>query len=434
MKIALSLLLYLITLPLVLNGESFGERSLQSREGRGVEIMLDDTLYYRPLVSKPMDGDQAGGAAQGVEANFGYLNAWMGRQVKLVVGSAPYPYSVVVNGKQVAYSPSGATPAKFNITRKLTQGVNRVELLYSDYSGRELIEGWSADTQRGVEGLYLISQPTLHIDDLWHSTTLSEGEQATATVKVALRSTALGLQQGRVDYELLAPSGESLARGSRNVQAQLRGADTVTLSALISSSQLWSEDEPKFLKLNLINRRGGRVLERMSFDLGVRSVKLLDDKSLEVNGKPVQLRAKRVAADISQQELEEFKGEGYNTFVIDAGRYSEWIYRWADSVGAYLIPTAAINSSKGGDVITVGGNPSNDPAWREVYIERGEDVFHATKSHPSVIGFAIAQGSMNGDNLYQSYLNLKGIGDSRPTIYLDGGGEWNSDNIDLLWE
>lgn len=46
-----------------------------------------------------------------------------------------------------------------------------------------------------------------------------------------------------------------------------------------------------------------------------------------------------------------------------------------------------------------------------------------------MIAFSLASMSSNGINLYESYLNLKRYGDSRPIIYPDAAGEWNDDPL-----
>ena len=76
-------------------------------------------------------------------------------------------------------------------------------------------------------------------------------------------------------------------------------------------------------------------------------------------------------------------------------------------------------------------NPSNAPEWLGAYLERTENSYHTTKRHPSVVAFALATQSANGINLYESYLNMKRFGDSRPFIYPDAGGEWDSDKLAL---
>lgn len=90
---------------------------------------------------------------------------------------------------------------------------------------------------------------------------------------------------------------------------------------------------------------------------------------------------------------------------------------------------APIDTRRSGESRRKGGNPSNDPEWQPAYLERTENSYHTTKRHPSVVAFALATQSANGINLYESYLNMKRFGDSRPFIYPDAGGEWDSDKL-----
>ena len=92
---------------------------------------------------------------------------------------------------------------------------------------------------------------------------------------------------------------------------------------------------------------------------------------------------------------------------------------------------APVDTRRSGDSRRVGGNPSNNPAWREAYVERALDSYHTTKLHPSVIAFALATQSANGINLYESYLKVKELHEERPFIYPDAEGEWNSDRLQL---
>ena len=95
-------------------------------------------------------------------------------------------------------------------------------------------------------------------------------------------------------------------------------------------------------------------------------------------------------------------------------------------MGMYVIPQAPIDTRSSGESRRIGGNPSNDPAWQGAYVERAENT---SKRHPSVIAFSLATKSANGINLYESYLNMKKFSDTRPFIYPDAAGEWNSDGL-----
>lgn len=152
---------------------------------------------------------------------------------------------------------------------------------------------------------------------------------------------------------------------------------------------------------------------------------------LMVNGEREQLKAIEIESAIGRSQIEKLKAAGYNTLKVRAGVFSDVVYQIADSLGLYLIATAPINSSKSGDNIFIGGNPSNDPERLSEYVERSESIYSATKLHASVIAYDLADESLNGINLYESYLYLKGRQNDRPVIYLDSQGQWNSDRLDM---
>ena len=57
-------------------------------------------------------------------------------------------------------------------------------------------------------------------------------------------------------------------------------------------------------------------------------------------------------------------------------------------------------------------------------------MYHASKNHPSVVAFSIAEQSANGYCLYESYLAMKRLEQVRPVLYPSAAGEWNSDRLD----
>ena len=74
---------------------------------------------------------------------------------------------------------------------------------------------------------------------------------------------------------------------------------------------------------------------------------------------------------------------------------------------------------------------SSDAQRLDAYLDRTQQHYHAVKRHPSIVAFSLARESANGINLYESYLDMKKSGDSRPFIYPDAAGEWNSDKLDI---
>ena len=108
---------------------------------------------------------------------------------------------------------------------------------------------------------------------------------------------------------------------------------------------------------------------------------------------------------------------------------TEEVLDYCDAEGIYVAVTAPINSSSSGNSRKRGGNPSNDPKWREDYVERTLQLYYTTKRHTSVVAYVLADDSANGICLYESYLALKAVVRNRPVFYFDGSREWNSDHL-----
>lgn len=110
----------------------------------------------------------------------------------------------------------------------------------------------------------------------------------------------------------------------------------------------------------------------------------------------------------------------------------ESLLNFCDVQGLYVIAQAPIDTRRSGESAPQGrGIRPTTPNGSRPYLERTENSYHTTKRHPSVVAFALATQSANGINLYESYLNMKRFGDSRPFIYPDAGGEWDSDKLAL---
>ena len=125
-------------------------------------------------------------------------------------------------------------------------------------------------------------------------------------------------------------------------------------------------------------------------------------------------------------QLEELYNRGTRAVRFTAGMVKDEVLSYCDAKGIYVALTAPINSSKAGSSRKRGGNPSNDPKWRDEYVARTVNMIHTTKRHPSVVAYFLADDSANGICLYESYLAAKRITDI-PIFYEDGGNEWNSD-------
>lgn len=379
--------------------------------------------YFTRLVEWDFDGET-------FSTDFTVPFSWANRQVLLHVGQSSGDYELRINDRDAAYIADGNSPAEFNITKLVHEGRNTVAIRMVQPSPTAVLESWKENPEPALGRIWLQSQPTLRIRDVMTRTRIGENGNATAEVALVIKSEALNARTSLIHYQLLTPTGESAAAGHKEITLTMCGEDTLRFLARIPANMLWSPELPTQYTLRLKTQHEGRYVEYGELRLGFREIGL-QEGGLLLNGKPLPLRIREVAPTISENEIAALREEGYNTLRLQPGPVPETFLNACDMQGICVIVQAPIDSSRSGDSRIKGGNPSNDPAWQAVYLERAENSYHTTKRHPSVIAFSLATRSSNGINLYESYLKMKRFGDQRPFIYPDAGGEWNSDRLTL---
>ena len=380
-----------------------------------------DNRYFSRLTEWSLDGNR-------FTTDFTVPFAWANRQVLLHVGEASGDYELFVNDRQAAYVADGNTPAEFNITKLTHEGRNKVEIRVMQPSPTAVLESWKENPAPKLGGIWLLSQPTMRIRDVVTQTRVGENGFATAEVALIIKSEALNPRTSRIHYRLLSPSGEDAAAGFKDLTLEMRKEDTVRFLARIPDNMLWSPELPTQYTLQLKTQYEGRYVEFAEMRIGFRQIELREG-SLLLNGQPLELRIREVPPSLSENEIATLREQGYNTLKLLPGAVSESFLNFCDGQGLCVIAQAPIDTRRSGESRRKGGNPSNDPIWKEAYIERAENSYHTTKRHPSVVAFALATHSSNGINLYESYLNMKRFEDPRPFIYPEAGGEWNSDAL-----
>lgn len=363
-------------------------------------------------------------------ARFTIPFAWINRQVFLRIGHATADYEVRVNGRAIAYDNNGSAPAEYNLTKAVHEGANTLEIILSEPSTTALLESWQESPAPSFGDVRLMSQPTMYVRDVlvksWR--TNPDDDFAMSEVGIVVKTASLNPRTSRVHYELLTPDGASAVTGYGDLTLDMRREDTLRFLARIPDTLLWSAARPARWTLRLKTQHEGRYQEYLEFRPGFRTAEVADGRLL-LNGKPVQLRVREVRPDISSDEIAALRSQGFNTLRLLPGAAAESLYETCDSLGLYLIVTAPVDTRRSGTSRRRGGNLSNDPAWRGAFIERAETSYHTTKGHPSVIAFSLGSESANGIGLYEAYLRMKRYDESRPFIYPDAAGEWNSDRV-----
>ncbi|MDR2882224.1 MAG: hypothetical protein LBU98_00365 [Alistipes sp.] len=364
---------------------------------------------------------------------------WIDRRQFLCVGRTSGSFDVMVNGAPAAYSQTGSTPGEFDITDASKEGANELEIvIWNDLVSARLENNRPAVPPRLEGEVYIVSQPRVRVRDVAVSTRMEESS-GLLELGVILKSHLLNPHDYTVFWELLNPAGEIVAEGRKDARLEMRREDTVTFFANIPRIVPWSHEEPRLYTLFIKTQNEGRFREYLSFRVGFRNLGLDDDGTMTLNGMPLELDMREFVPPGDAAEMREalmgihreaMAGNGGAAGVMLRGAPpSREFYALCDSLGIYVVGRADIDTRAAGESRTVGGNPSNDPAWKAAYLDRVLAMYHTSKNHPSVSMFSLGSEAANGYNLYESYLALKRLERHRPVIYTDGGGEWNSDLV-----
>ncbi len=358
--------------------------------------------------------------------------AWLNRQVILRVGSTSGEYVVRVNGKIIEENSVGALAGNFDITRACHEGQNLLEIETNPYSEFAVLEDWKSLDTPFVTDVRLMSVPKLHVRDVLTSTWRADDDSDTATAQIGIivKSEALNPRTSHIYYELYSPLGKRIHMGDRQMTLQLKGEDTLRIVSHIPYPMMWSPTNPKLYSLRIKTRHEGRFEEYIEIPVGFCLIQG-KGKEMMINGERIPLKAQKVEPSITNREIDDLKLDKYNTIILKPGVVRHGLLDYCDQVGMFVVAQAPIDSHKSGLSRRKGGNPTNNPQFRDEYLKRTERMYHLTKRHPSVIAFSIAHASANGINLYESFLNLKHFADPRPMIYPDAAGEWNNDPLHI---
>lgn len=375
----------------------------------------------------PVDGWEQRGNL--FTSHFTMPFAWIDRQQFLHVEWASSAYEVTVNGTRAGYSQNGTAPADYDITSLAREGRNEVAVRVFDDSPALRLES-RPEAAPAVGECYVTAQPRMRVRDIAIGSSIDNEQSGVLEIGVVMKTHSLNPNTTRVAYELIHADTLTVLEGYKDLTLDMRGEDTVRMMAVVPQSLKWSAETPTLYTLVVKTKREGRYNEYIPFRVGFRSVEY-DREGIRVNGRPVALRIRDVASETAPSEVARLKAEGYNALRLQPGRLSRRLLNACDSVGMYVIAQIPLDTHASGTSREVGGNPSNDPAWRDAYIDRTRSYYEATKNHPSVIAYSLARRSANGINLYEAYLWLKRHEKHRPVLYPEADGEWNTDSVAL---
>lgn len=358
---------------------------------------------------------------------------WTDGEVYLHLENVRSPYTLWVNDTPIAQVEDSSTPADFILTGCIRQGENEIRLLLRD-SDAERINAEPL-ARKAFSDCYLYYQNKRSIRDFEIALVPDpEGRRfGVLDLKIIAQNGYNYDEPVTVGYDIYSPQGKLLEFDIREVTVPGRSADTVRFGPLIYDTyeNEWTgggKTAPLY-KVMLFTRRDGVYKEYMPLRIGFGKTEYRDGKPMR-SGKPIELvKAPYNAAGdraATLKEIKTLKAAGKNT-LCPSYPQPAWFYALCDSLGMYVIDRANIDAPDARENRSVGGTPSNDPSLTDEYLERVQAMYYRSRNFTCVVAYALGNPSGNGYNMYKAYQWLKSVEKSRPVIYEDADGEWNSD-------
>ncbi len=300
-------------------------------------------------------------------------------------------FYLYLNGVFVGYSQVSHMTSEFDITEYLHLGENEVRVLVLKWCDGSYLEDQDKYRLSGIfREVYLLLRDSARITDVYlHPSLDLEADRAVLRIEAATNVPVAW------SYRLYAPSGATVAEGAAEAG---EGECALTLSHPL----LWSDETPNLYTLWL--QCGG---EWIPFAVGFRSLVIRDRVAL-LNGKPFKLRGvnrhdshpvlgSATPYDHILQDVLLFKQHNINAVRTSHYPNDPRFLELCDRYGIYVIDEADLECH-GFAVVGDWCRLTDDPAWKEAYLDRARRMMERDKNHVSIVMWSVGNESGVGCN------------------------------------
>lgn len=312
-------------------------------------------------------------------------------------------FKLWVNGDEIGSASGSRLAHEFDVTPSLYAGENVIAVRVHQWSAASYLEDQDQWWRPGIfRDVTLQHRPPGGIEDAWLRCSYRESRGTIAPeiqsdgFPVTLRIPELGLEK---TWET--------------------PADVVPLD--VGEVRPWTAEQP-FLYAAALST----TTETVSLRLGFRTVEIHGDQFL-VNGRRV------VFHGMNRHETHPVRGRVFDEeharadlarmkqFNVNAIRTSHYpphprLLDLADELGFWVILECDLETH-GFSALDWTGNPSDDPQWREAYLDRIERTVERDKNHPSIVIWSLGNEAGTGGNLAAMSAWVHGRDPSRPVHY-----------------
>jgi len=341
-----------------------------------------------------------------------------------------------VNGVEIGYNQGSRNASEFDISHVVEYGegkMNTLKVKVYQWSDGSYIEDqdmwWLSGIYRDVS---LLAFPKKgHVEDFFVRTTLdTHYEDATLDVDFTYQAqSAVTLELALRDTEgRMVQPGKSLKLNPEST--------TKNFKMDVSNPSKWTAEHPYLYELQVSLSCGGQILQNITQQVGFRNVEI-SKGLLRVNGVPISIRGvnrhdhhprfgRAVPLDFIKHDLKLMKTHNVNALRCSHYPNDPRLVQIANEIGLYVMDEADLECHGSG--VDFEHLPSDNPSWKEAYLDRMQQLVHRDKNSPSVIMWSLGNESFYGQNHQTMYEWSKSFDPTRPVHY-EGDHEFRASDI-----
>ena len=336
------------------------------------------------------------------------------------VHSAMY---VWLNGKKVGYSQNSMSPAEFDVTSYLREGMNKLAVEVYRWSDGSYLEDQDMWRLSGIfREVQLWVRPLVHIAD-YQVTAVPNNDYSEADVCAKISICNTGTRVAKVFPVFII---------EEKINSQLRpltinAGDTVCqiYHYTIKNPRLWSAEKPDLYPFSVeLQDKKRQSIEHFDYHLGVKRVECVGEV-FKINGRNVKLRGVnrhdhhpvtgRYVDDATyEQDLRLMKQANINFLRTSHYPDREYIYELCDRWGIYVMDEANQESHGYGYANEEMGH---DAAWRDAHVDRAESLVKRDYNHPCVILWSLGNEGGIGPNIQAMHDKVCELDSTRLPFY-----------------